>query len=871
MNKKYLSVILFGALLTVSMGTFTSCKDYDDDIDSLDQRITSVEKSLEDLKARINAGAVITNVTSTANGVTVTLSDNKTFELKNGTNGTNGNDGTNGTVVTIGENGNWFYDGKDSGLPSRGLQGEAGNDGNDGNDGVSAPTIYYYPGTDGAEAGFWVKMTKAADGKETKEITKISCVPEGKDAVSAIWDTENGYLILNNVEGSTDPVKIKLTDTLRSLAFVPEIIDTKLGMGVIDFYSLNVYNNTSKKYDFLVSNNPLVTYRLNPQNADVKNVDWSFIDRIVETRVAGDNDKSLLKIVNSKRGEEGGMIFQLQSTKSLDYLKANQEAIFALKAANKEDATEIVSDYAVVKASELKEYGIAKIKDGKATTTPVSYYPITAPDLSVAPDAEFIYTGELKLSEITEAWAKEIEKSLASIGVENITYEYAKPEKYLGSDGKTNQQQFVTAPDKNGVVTVDKEWLSQGTASVGRTPIFTVTAKVNGTVVASGYVKAEITEVASVDKGDLPVAVAIGDIEYTQIADPNNPNEFNRYELSWDRANAEIYDVLGMTKETFQQNYNETWYVTQETGVTATGWTYTSSGSTTETAMAWIDMTPKVLFGAGEAKVTYTAKNNKLHKNVVITFTYNVVHTKSFPELNPDYLVAPNTVQVKGMMVGDSWKLVSEMKEQFKNYMAGYQLPVNHTKLYFRLKKGTNQTGASISGDDYRDQDIQLTTPFAKDEASRDYNIEMVADLANGKECVKEYVVRFVRPFNATVNGMTLKTYMANHDSKDLATLVVIKDKDDKTVYEKGAYTTYGKDTYKLDKAGITFNYGLKADASFGDKLTIGGSIIDWYNGGNDLQQDKSAKSVVTITIPEISTIEAEGNITVLSTENSKN
>lgn len=160
MNKKYLSVILFGALLTVSMGTFTSCKDYDDDINSLDQRITSVEKSLEDLKARINAGAVITNVTSTANGVTVTLSDNKTFELKNGTNGTNGTDGTNGTngtVVTIGENGNWFFDGKDSGLPSRGIQGEAGNDGNDGNngnDGVSAPTIYYYPGTDGAEAGF---------------------------------------------------------------------------------------------------------------------------------------------------------------------------------------------------------------------------------------------------------------------------------------------------------------------------------------------------------------------------------------------------------------------------------------------------------------------------------------------------------------------------------------------------------------------------------------------------------------------------------------------------------------------------------------------------------------------------------------------
>ena len=32
MRKKYLSALLFGALLFASTGTFTSCKDYDDDI-----------------------------------------------------------------------------------------------------------------------------------------------------------------------------------------------------------------------------------------------------------------------------------------------------------------------------------------------------------------------------------------------------------------------------------------------------------------------------------------------------------------------------------------------------------------------------------------------------------------------------------------------------------------------------------------------------------------------------------------------------------------------------------------------------------------------------------------------------------------------
>ena len=37
MNKKFLSAILFGALMVTSTGTFLSFKDYYDDIDRLDQ------------------------------------------------------------------------------------------------------------------------------------------------------------------------------------------------------------------------------------------------------------------------------------------------------------------------------------------------------------------------------------------------------------------------------------------------------------------------------------------------------------------------------------------------------------------------------------------------------------------------------------------------------------------------------------------------------------------------------------------------------------------------------------------------------------------------------------------------------------------
>ena len=48
MRKKYLSALLFGALLFASAGTFTSCKDYDDDINNLQSQIDESKASLTD-------------------------------------------------------------------------------------------------------------------------------------------------------------------------------------------------------------------------------------------------------------------------------------------------------------------------------------------------------------------------------------------------------------------------------------------------------------------------------------------------------------------------------------------------------------------------------------------------------------------------------------------------------------------------------------------------------------------------------------------------------------------------------------------------------------------------------------------------------
>ena len=52
MNKKFLSAILFGALMVSSTGTFVSCKDYDDDIDNLQEQINKLATK-EDMTSQI--------------------------------------------------------------------------------------------------------------------------------------------------------------------------------------------------------------------------------------------------------------------------------------------------------------------------------------------------------------------------------------------------------------------------------------------------------------------------------------------------------------------------------------------------------------------------------------------------------------------------------------------------------------------------------------------------------------------------------------------------------------------------------------------------------------------------------------------------
>ena len=105
MNKKFLSAVLFGALLASTTGTFTSCKDYDDDINGLSERVDAIEKTLADLNTKFGSLAYVKSVSFAGGELVVMDQDGKPerFSIpdKNTTYSLEINQSTEGDATTV--------------------------------------------------------------------------------------------------------------------------------------------------------------------------------------------------------------------------------------------------------------------------------------------------------------------------------------------------------------------------------------------------------------------------------------------------------------------------------------------------------------------------------------------------------------------------------------------------------------------------------------------------------------------------------------------------------------------------------------------------------------------------------------------------
>ena len=105
MNKKFLSAILFGALMAGSTSTFVSCKDYDDDIDGLQEQIDANKKQIDDILAAINGKKFIESYAPVEGGYLLTFTGGETLTIKNGAQGEKGEQGLQGIQGPKGETG----------------------------------------------------------------------------------------------------------------------------------------------------------------------------------------------------------------------------------------------------------------------------------------------------------------------------------------------------------------------------------------------------------------------------------------------------------------------------------------------------------------------------------------------------------------------------------------------------------------------------------------------------------------------------------------------------------------------------------------------------------------------------------------------
>lgn len=124
MNKKFLSAVLFGALMVTSTGTFVSCKDYDDDIDQINNKLSGVEATIADLQKKIGDGAYVKSITQAADGFTVTMSDGSSTTIT-GIKGDAGQDGKDGAEWTI-VDGYWACNGEKTDVKAVGTDGKDG-------------------------------------------------------------------------------------------------------------------------------------------------------------------------------------------------------------------------------------------------------------------------------------------------------------------------------------------------------------------------------------------------------------------------------------------------------------------------------------------------------------------------------------------------------------------------------------------------------------------------------------------------------------------------------------------------------------------------------------------------------------------------
>lgn len=647
MNKKFINGFLLATLVAGSGGILSSCKDYDDDIDQLRQEVAVNKSAIDDINSKIAAGAILESVTKSDNGIIVTVSKNgqkQTYEITNGKNGADGKDGVDGTNGTNGKDADvwtivknaegkyvWAVNDNETEFPAQGPKGDQGLQGPQGEPGTGSaggvgpegpagtPGLYWAPNADGSKLVKWewnAEEKKYVETTDTKDIAVK--LPDGSMGnLTAVLD--NNYLYINGIDGDKSVV-ISRSGHLVGLGFIPalyvdgvEAARTAFAAGKYINYDNTspatgkVDISTTEKADFTITSNwkfkaltsgydlsekSTVEFKLNPDNAKIANLEFSFLPiENVEFKNISRAGSPSLKVVgtpDSKKDDSSVLVvnYNVVNPSLIGYGSSSKKTLPVtaftanLPKTDGAEATTITSDYYSLMMEKATFKAISfDGEDDKHLATDGKQAVIGSDGSVTFETVDVKFTGSYNLKSALRVCIAKSDLDDKNANPADVQYDFSKVKDlwglepkfemmhyFVGTSNTDDSQygaidavtgmftpQYVDASGKNQYPcsgeTPEQTTLSR--AAIGKHPVVVVTlCDANGNIVLGGFVKFNIVE-EDPAMFNTPIPLTTSDeLAYTCS---------NKTVVSstWAETSYKVFSKLGLSEQNFKDQY--TW------------------------------------------------------------------------------------------------------------------------------------------------------------------------------------------------------------------------------------------------------------------------------------------------------------------------
>ena len=589
MKRKYFSALLMGALTIASVSTFTSCKDYDDDISSLQSQIDKLNEMVSKIQGQIDNGAVLTGVNPVENGVKLTLSNGDSYTITNGKDGAKGADGAAGAPGTpgkdadiwkIGDDGYWYKNETKTDWKAVGTDGAAGAAGTAGTAGKDGK--YYVPNPQ--TGTFFVY----GDGDKDAYDSGVSYLASG--IITATWSKD--VLTLNGVKNEAgEQIVINLTTDLKALVFSPEYYYQ--GIEAFEMATYKFKPKTVETVDpdgnyktdapttasafFNYAPDMTASYFLNPANAKVEDKAelFSFISA----------DKKYTRATGAKRDFRVEKVDLSKSGMVTVHTKYNGDAVKSIAADNQVTVLAlqykgvngtVTSDFAAVRATAYTDLQLNLASDPHAcnhlyaTAARAINNPAQA-NLKYNDDKgidlrELINTDRVYQGGACQGWDKNAKEDLVKQAGFKYSFELVgyhegtnktsqSAHAAIAADGYTMRAQMPEGGKQQPYgYSAEKANNLQNPATMNREPLVRVilTDTVNNKIASVGYLKFKITNKDTQDQQQVfPMATVT--TPYTIDCGDNN---VMKQDLKWFDIEEQIIAQLSLSKTQFETTYD---------------------------------------------------------------------------------------------------------------------------------------------------------------------------------------------------------------------------------------------------------------------------------------------------------------------------